>query len=383
MLLTLAITAVCLAALPALLFVANLKLYLPAPLASQLPESLRQQGISVLIPARNEEASIRAAVEAVLANTHPLEVIVLDDHSTDGTAAIVRELANRDSRVRYESAQPLPSGWCGKQHACATLATLARYDYLLFVDADVRLSADALPRLLAFQAASQADLVSGFPQQVTGSFFEKLAIPLIHFLLLGFLPMSRMRQFPTEPPYAAGCGQLFFTTRASYQQMGGHATIKTTLHDGIKLPRAYRQAGLKTDLFDATEVAQCRMYQRGSDVWSGLAKNATEGLATPVMIVPATVLLLGGQVLPFVLLVWQLLMLPEYHGWSLGLTIAACLLAYTPRLVGVGRFRQSMLGAVLHPFGILYVVSIQWYAFVRKLLGRQSSWRGRAYPAGS
>lgn len=379
MLLTLAIIAVCLAALPALLFVANIKLYVPPPQAAHLPDELKQRPISVLIPARDEEQSIRAALEAVLANHHPLEVIVLDDHSTDDTARIVREFQQRDPRVRLESAPPLPDDWCGKQHACTSLAKLARYDYLLFLDADVRIAADALPRLLAFQVDSQAELVSGFPQQLTGTFFEKLAIPLIHFLLLGFLPMSRMRQFPTERPYAAGCGQLFFTTRESYEKMGGHATIRTSLHDGIKLPRAYRAAGLKTDLCDATDLAQCRMYQRSSEVWSGLAKNATEGLATPVMIVPATILLLGGQVLPFVLLVWQLLLLPDVQTWPLSLTIAACLLAYTPRLVGVGRFKQSLLGAVLHPLGVMYVVFIQWYALVRKLLGVKASWRGRRY----
>lgn len=380
--LILAIIGFCLAALPAVLFVANLRIYRPPPTASALPHELRKRPVSVLIPARNEELTIEGAVETVLANHHPLEIIVLDDHSYDKTATLVKQLHQRDERVRLELAPPLPHGWCGKQHACATLAKLARYDNLLFLDADVRLAADALPRLLAFQAGSQADLISGFPRQITGSLMEKLAIPLIHFLLLGFLPVSRMRRFPAAPAYAAGCGQLFFTTKTAYEKMGGHTTIKTTLHDGIKLPRAYRSAGLTTDLCDATDVAQCRMYRSANDVWSGLAKNATEGLATPVIIIPATLLLLGGQVMPIVLLI-TLLVKPGGNGVALTLAILATILSYLPRFLGIIRFRQSVLSALLHPLGILYILSIQWYALVRKLFGKVTSWKGRTYVSGN
>lgn len=378
--LILAIVACLLAALPAGLFLANMQLYRPPPAVADIANDLRKLPISVLIPARNEEAGIERAVKAVLANHQPLEVIVLDDHSTDQTVSIVKELRQRDGRVRLEHAPALPTGWCGKQHACATLATLARHEYLLFLDADVRLAADALPRLVAYQAKGHPDLLSGFPQQITGSLAEKLAIPLIHFLLLGFLPMNRMRRYPTETAYAAGCGQLFFTTKTAYQKMGGHATIKTTLHDGIKLPRAYRAAGLTTDLCDATGLAQCRMYHRSSEVWSGLAKNATEGLANPRLIVPATLLLLGGQVLPMVLLIILLAQLPHSDLWALIVTVFATLLAYLPRILGVIRFRQSVLGAILHPMGVLYVVAIQWYALGRKLFGGRASWKGRTYP---
>ena len=91
-----------------------------------------------------------------------------------------------------------------------------------------------------------------------------------------------------HPAYGAGCGQLFLARREAYETAGGHAAIRATLHDGVKLPRAFRAAGLRTDLFDATDVASCRMYRNAGEVWRGLAKNATEGLAAPGKIVPAT-----------------------------------------------------------------------------------------------
>ena len=150
---------------------------------------------SVLIPARNEEANIGAALRSVLQSEGiDFEVIVLDDGSSDRTAEIVREIADGDARVRLESAQPLPAGWCGKNFACHQLAALARHPLLIFLDADVRvLRSDSLARLAHFVEQSGAALVSGVPREETRGLMEKLIVPLIHFVLLGFLPMRRMR----------------------------------------------------------------------------------------------------------------------------------------------------------------------------------------------
>jgi glycosyltransferase involved in cell wall biosynthesis len=360
-----------LAGVPALLYLANLFAYrraaIPAP--GEVP------AVSVLIPARNEERSIAAAVESVLASRSvTVEVVVLDDDSEDGTAARVAEIACRDRRVRLLTAPPLPAGWCGKQHACDVLAGAARYPLLAFLDADARLATDGLARLTAFQTRSRADLVSGIPHQETGTLLERMVIPLIHFILLGFLPMARMRR-SRHPAFAAGCGQLFLATRQGYDRSGGHAAIRTTLHDGILLPRAFRAAGLWTDLCDATDLADCRMYRSAGELWHGLAKNATEGLAAPGMIVPATVLLLGGQVLPPALLAAAAWLSPH----ALALAIAAAVLAYLPRLISAVRFRQSLVGALLHPAGVCVLLAIQWYALVRSLLRRPATWKGRRY----
>jgi hypothetical protein len=364
--------ALLLAAIPALLFASNLRLYRrpPAPAANGPRPS-----VSVLIPARNEERSIRAAVEAALASRGvDVEVVVLDDRSGDATAAIVRDIAGRDPRVRLRPGAEPPEGWCGKQYACWNLAGEASHDLLLFLDADVSLRPDGAARLVAFLHESGADLVSGIPRQETGTLLEWVLIPLIHFVLLGFLPMHRMRA-SRHPAYGAGCGQLFLARRPGYEKAGGHAAIPATLHDGIQLPRAFRSAGLKTDLCDATDVATCRMYRGAAEVWRGLAKNATEGLGSPRLILPSTLLLLGGQVLPLVLLV----LAPWLSAAAFGLAAAAALCVYGPRLAGAVRFRQSVLGALLHPVGVLTLVTIQWHALLRSLLGRPSGWKGRTY----
>jgi hypothetical protein len=330
--------------------------------------------VSVLIPARNEEQTIQAAVTAALASQGvELEVVVLDDQSEDETATIVRRLADGDHRVRLVNGPELPDGWCGKQHACWVLARSASYGLLLFQDADVRLAPDGLARLIAFFEESGADLASGIPLQEAGTSLEHMMIPLIHFVLLGFLPIRRMRA-SRDPAYGAGCGQLFLARRSSYERAGGHAAIRSTLHDGIELPRAFRAAGLKTDLCDATHVARCRMY-RGGELWNGFAKNAGEGLGSATLIVPFTLVLVFGQVLPVVLV-----------GIATGRRCMAALPAtvalacsYYPRLASLGRFHQPFLAALLHPIGILVFLAIQWWSLLCRALGWPSRWRGRRY----
>lgn len=376
--LVLAAVAAALALIPAAVYLVNLTAYRPPRRGgADLPP------VSVLIPARDEEGSIAGAVESVLASRGvELEVVVLDDGSTDRTAEIVRALARRDGRVRLESAPPLPAGWCGKQHACTVLARRARHGVLVFLDADVRLEPDGLARAVSFLERSGADLASGFPRQETGTWMERAVIPLIHFVLLGFLPMWRMRA-TRRPAYGAGCGQLFVARREAYEAAGGHAAIRASLHDGVTLPRALRRAGFATDLFDATGVAVCRMYRHAGEVWRGLAKNATEGLAAPAAIVPWTLLLGLGQVLPtllFIALVGTTMLTGVDAGretWLL--TILAVATSYGPRLDAAWRFRQSWRGALVHPLGVALLLAIQWHALGRKVLGRPAAWKGREY----
>ena len=145
---------------------------------------------------------------------------MLDDASTDGTGEVVKRIAAADPRVRLVRGRPLPPGWCGKQHACAQLAEAATHDTWVFLDTDVLLAPDAVRRCVAFLDTSRAALVSGFPRQLTGSFLEWLLLPLIHFVLLGFLPVARSR-IDNAPGLAAGCGQLFAMRRVDYLQAGG------------------------------------------------------------------------------------------------------------------------------------------------------------------
>ncbi len=358
--------ALILAAGPLGLALANLRLLRASAAAEGRPS------VSVLIPARNEEANIAAAAAAVLASEGvDIELVVLDDGSTDRTPEILAGIT--DKRLVIAAAPPLPPGWSGKQHACQRLAERASHALMVFVDADVRLAPDAVSRMAGFMARNPAvGLGSGFPRQVTVTWSEVLLLPLIHFLLLGFLPIAVMRR-SVSPGLGAGCGQLFIARRDAYWAAGGHASIRASLHDGIMLPRAFRRAGWMTDLFDAGGFARCRMYVNAAQVWEGLCKNATEGMAKPGALPVWTLILFGGQVLPLVLMVVA-------PGWPAAAALACGIVL---RLLLARRFVQPVVSALVHPVGMAALLIVQWWSLGRSLLGGKATWRGRAYTAQS
>lgn len=378
------------AAVPAVMFVVNLRQY-RAP-GSAAPTALR---VAVLIPARNEEQNIGACVESILSSRDAeFEVLVLDDGSTDRTAEIVREMALHDARVTLIATHSLPTGWNGKQHACWLLAQETTAPLLLFLDADVRLMPDTLARCVAEMQWRRVALLSGFPRQITVGWMEQMLLPLIHFVLLGFLPLGRMRA-TTKPAYAAGCGQFFLADREAYFASGGHAAIRETRHDGLRLPELFRRHGFRTDLVDLTQLAEVRMYDSASAVWMGLAKNATEGLGAPARIVPLTMLLLLGQVLPVMMAaLWLAFCVSNVvigatfddarMAWVVSVLLGLAVIAtYLPRLLAVRRFKQSRWSALLHPLGIILLLAVQWYALTKQVLGRPVGWRARSYSSGT
>jgi len=366
-----AIAACAFAAIPAVLTWQNLKIFRTTPTAEC------SEPISILVPARNEERVIDRFICNVLASHGAeFELVILDDASTDSTAQRVSQWNDRDPRVRLIRGKKLPQGWCGKQHACYQLAEHARFDTFLFLDADVTVDPDAIARSVAFLNQSKVDLGSGFPHQETPTAAGWLLLPLIHFVLLGYLPLSRSR-LSNDSSLAAGCGQLFITTRSAYDRAGGHATIKSSLHDGIMLPRAFRKAGLRTDIFDASDIASCRMYETNRDVFQGITKNATEGIGSPKTIIPFTILLGGGEVAPALL--FASMFSGTSHSWIvITATFFGLILSYFPRLITLNRFRQSAGSVFFHPLAVGVFLAVQWFALGRSLLGIKTSWKGRS-----
>ena len=364
-----------LAALPAGLGAANLRaLRAPEP-GEPEPGTL----VSILIPARDESGNIGEALAAARASVGvPVEILVMDDHSTDGTAEIVRTHAAADPRVRLESAPPLPAGWGGKNHACQRLAEASTGTHLLFVDADVRLAPHAAAALTAHAQGGGWALVSGVPRQETRTAGELLTVPMINFLLLGYLPTGRMRA-STQPSLGAACGQLLLVEREAYLAAGGHAAIRGRIHDALALVRRIRAAGRRTDLVAGDGLAHVRMYESFGEAWAGFLKNAHEGMATPAALPVWTVLLAGGHVLPPALTVAALA-----GAGPLWPPLLALALSLGLRLAITLRTRESLWSVPLHPLAVATALAIQWTALARALRGRPPVWKGRAYdhPAG-
>ncbi len=336
-------------------------------LIPRLPHARRDRPVatvSVLIPARNEADRIGACLRSVLSSRDVvIEVIVLDDGSTDGTAEIVRCID--DERLHLVTGQPLPEGWFGKPHACAQLATLARADRLLFLDADVRIKADTIARLIDHaETLPHLTLISGIPHQIMKTPLEWLLLPAMQLLLAGYLP--RVFDRSNRVSFAAACGQFIMVSADAYRLTGGHAAIRNRVHDGLALARSFRKAGFQTGLVDATDLANCRMYETSRDVWAGLLKNAHEGMAGRVAIVPWTIVLGLGHILPFVMRATP----PVRAARAMSLAL---------RLLVALRCRQGLATVVTSPLGLLLVLLLQWQAWLSRMARQSVNWKDRSY----
>ena len=359
--------------------------------ASWKPEAGAAALVSVCVPARNEATNIEACVGSILANDWPnIEVLVYDDQSTDATPEILARLMKLDPRVRAVESRPLPEGWNGKQHACWRMSQSARGEWMIFTDADVRFAPDCLRRAVGSATVLKAGLVSAFPRQITGTVSEALAIPMIFFILLSYLPFAKMRG-TTDASASAGCGQFLCIRRDAYDASGGHDGFKDSMHDGIKLPRAVRRAGFTTDVFDGTDVLACRMYVGLRQTWRGFAKNAYEGLGSLGLLIFITVVHLLAHVTPWVLLGITAAARATGPGplsrldvltspLALGLAVVCVLLQITHRLVLARRHAQPLWIALAHPIGIVMMTLIQWHSLYLHLTGKRA-WRGRTLGA--
>jgi glycosyltransferase involved in cell wall biosynthesis len=225
---------------------------------------------SLLVPARDEEHRLPAALAGLLAQD-AAEIVVLDDRSSDATAAVVRQAAAADPRVRLVRGAPLPAGWTGKNWACQQLAAEARGDLLVFCDADVLLAPGALDACWAQMRAQRADAFSAFPRQRTVTLGERLLVPLIDDVLLAFLPHHLLR-LPV-PAAATANGQLIMFRRGCYDLLGGHTAVAGELTEDLALARRARRAGLRLGLVLGGELVSARMYSGYRESVRGFGKS--------------------------------------------------------------------------------------------------------------
>ena len=352
-------------------YLLNLKVFRfppPSELAAPAPF------ISVLIPARNEEKRIRPCLGTLVDSNYPhLEILVLDDHSSDGTADLVRKRAQGDSRIRLLTGQELPPGWTGKAWACHQLARAAKGEFLVFVDADTRFSIITLSQAVSLALNEKADLISLWPYLEAKSWSEHLIIPFVHLFILLYLPHWLGGR---SASLGAANGQFLLFRRTAYEKIRGHESVAGHLVEDIALGRKMRAAGLRVLNHDGTNpghhiaLVRCRMYDNFQDLWNGFTKNlypAFEGRfgAFVFFQIFQAVVLVG----PFILL----LFFPRDPVLWIEIAIILSL-----RLAMAHRFRQSGWGAVLHPLGQLLVIAISansWLQTVRRRL----PWRGRHY----
>jgi len=344
--------------------------------------------VSILVPARNEARNIEACVGSLLMQDYPhYELIVLDDHSDDGTGEIVRRLGLGDSgNRRVISGEPLPVGWTGKSWACHQLSLAARGDYLFFTDADTTHAPGTLSAVVAAACAYRADLLSAWPRLITKTPGEKLVIPMIlllgmvmypHWLvlLLQMYPNVAAR-LPTAARRMLGAanGQFIFFTRAAYERIGGHAALRDHLVEDVALGRAVAARmgeGMRLLNCESLRFSTCRMYRSFPEVWEGFTKNMRAAFENSL----AGFLGIGAMQVCGFLLPFVFVFVP---GPARPLVIMQVGVIYLIRIVLTLRFRTSWTGCLLHPLGEALALAIGLNSW-RRLATKGVTWKGRTY----
>ncbi len=237
-----------------------------APQASYPP-------MSILIPARNEAENIARCINSLLEQDYPVfEILVLDDHSSDETPAILNKIASTSPHLRVLSGQPLPDGWLGKNWACTQLAEQAQGELLLFTDADTAYQPQALRALANVLISEKADLLTGFPCQEMGSWSERLIVPFFSWAFYSFIPLFLAHRMKL-PMLSSAVGQMLLFRRSAYQAIGGHITVREQIAEDLSLARQVKITGLRWRMTHIADLVCSHMYHGGQQAFQGFSKN--------------------------------------------------------------------------------------------------------------
>jgi glycosyltransferase involved in cell wall biosynthesis len=229
--------------------------------------------VSLLIPARDEEKNIAAILKDLQAQDYRnTEIIVFDDLSTDNTAQIVSGLSESDSRIRLIRSDGLPAGWLGKNHACHMLSKAANGDYMLFLDADVRLDKDVLMKAITLSETSRSGLLSAFPTQVMVTIGEQLTVPNMNYILLTLLPLILVRK-SRYPSLAAANGQFMLFNSVLYRELSPHKKFRDNKVEDIAIARYFKQKHIEVSCITGISSIKCRMYEGFQEAVNGFSKN--------------------------------------------------------------------------------------------------------------
>jgi glycosyltransferase involved in cell wall biosynthesis len=257
------------------------QLYLP-----QKPQLSPTSSISILVPARNEADNIQLLLKDLISFDYPkLEIIIYNDLSTDQTAAIVSQFANHHLSVQLINGTELPENWLGKNFACHQLAKQAKGDFLLFLDADVRVKNGLLERALNYTQKQQLSLLSIFPKQIMTKLGTKLTVPLMNWILLSLLPLVLVRRSSWQS-FSAANGQFMLFEATKYKQLRPHEKFKSNKVEDIAIIRYYKQQKLSVATLLGDDGISCKMYDHFNDAVNGFSKNTIQffGGSIPMML---------------------------------------------------------------------------------------------------
>ncbi len=325
----------------------------------------KEEKLSVLIPARNEAGNIGKLLHDISNQDYgQLEIIVLDDGSTDQTAALVEKFCATELRCRLIKGLELPPGWMGKNWACHQLAAQATGDYFLFLDADVTISGPLFSSALSRMKSNNLALLSLFPGQEMKTAGEWLVVPLMHYLLLSMLPLCFV-EWIKNPALAAANGQFMLFDAYQYRAAEWHRQVSNKVTEDIEIMKRVKRDGLKGATLLENNFIRCRMYHGFAESVEGFSKNLLAGF--------------GGSIVPLLGYLYLTIFsygLLWYAGyWQLALAMFLAII-FMRSLISAMADQQPLWNVLLHSFQLLVLLYIAARSVTGKFSGNLQ-WKGR------
>jgi chlorobactene glucosyltransferase len=306
------------------------------------------------------------------------EILVLDDNSVDNTASLIAEIATEDERVRLIRGVPLAGGWAGKPFACFQLAKQAKGSWLLFVDADTIHAPNMLSGVLDLALRLNPSLLSGFPHQLANSLPQKIAIPVLYFVILSWLPLWWL-QLSKKPKPSLAIGQFLLFPKEEYWKIGGHETVKSKILEDVWLGIEIIRNGGRHIAIDLSPVVSCNMYNNLRSMWEGFIKwmYSVASLFPAILVI----LLVIGYVFylaPFYWLWNEFFVVTTATEWRTMVVLQVILVILMRWLID-NHFKEPAVSAFLHPIGFTYLYLAVLYGSARHIIGKGVQWKDRLY----
>lgn len=338
--------------------------FLTKPLL-QIPHQMTiSEKVSILIPARNEEENLPHTLDSLIKiEDFIAEIFILDDHSTDKTAEIIEKYAQKYPIIKGIQGTALPSDWLGKNWACHQLAEKAEGNYILFIDADVRLEKNAIEAALFEMKKDKLALLSIFPTQIVKTWGEKIVVPIMKFILLSLLPLFLVKK-KNHHTLAAANGQFMLFDKKIYDKIQPHAQVRSRITEDISIMKMMKKDNLAVNVLLGNNLVRCRMYHSGKEALAGFSKNFFEGFGNNLVGLLIFLYCVGiGQ-----LFLWKLNPLSALMSFIL-IIIQQVLLA---KMSNITYYKLVFL----HP---IRIIALHWIAFssIKRTFTKNNIWKDR------
>jgi len=332
--------------------------------------------VSILIPARNEYHNLRRCLDSLVNQDYSnIEILVLNDKSTDQTPKLVKDYHKKDNRIQLFQGKDLPDKWIGKHWACHQLSTLAKGKIILFMDADTALSSSIVSKAVLAMSTKKSDLLSLVPGRKATCLIEKLTFPFIDWMTLCWLPV-KLASSSKSPYLSVNFGQFMMFRKEAYISIGGHSYLRENLLDDFELGREIKRNGLKWNLYDGSKDITTHMYSRSKEAFMGISRSIF-----PVFDYRISAFVLAVGILSSLAILPQLYIINYIlDGASAQLLIFlsyfSMIMLSLSWLVTCMKFNHNLLTALIYPLLIFITILIGIHSVFKSMIGT-TSWKER------